>query len=90
MVKGAWSMVLTKIEGFNFKVDETSGNLSLVGFESVKGKNPRNFSLTPDNKFLLVANQDTNNIVSFKRATNTGKLSFFDEIKAPKPVCILF
>lgn len=73
-----------------YKVDEATGTLTLVGFESVKGKNPRNFSLTPDNKFLLVANQDTNNIISFKRDKNTGKLSFVDEIKASKPVCILF
>ena len=73
-----------------FKVDETSGKLSLVGFESVKGKNPRNFSLTPDNKFLLVANQDTDNIICFKRNESTGELTFVSEVSAPTPVCILF
>ncbi|PIX12666.1 MAG: 6-phosphogluconolactonase, partial [Flavobacteriaceae bacterium CG_4_8_14_3_um_filter_31_8] len=38
----------------------------------------------------LVANQDSNNIVSFKRDVETGKLSFVNEIQAPNPVCILF
>jgi 6-phosphogluconolactonase len=73
-----------------FKVDNIEGNLELVGFESVKGANPRNFSLTPDNKFLVVANQDSNNIVSFRRDLKIGKLTFVSEIKAPNPVCLLF
>jgi 6-phosphogluconolactonase len=73
-----------------FKVDYFQGKLELIGFESVKGQNPRNFSLTPDNKFLVVANQDSNNIVSFKRDVKTGKLTFVSEISAPNPVCILF
>ena len=73
-----------------YKVNQEEGSLSLVGFESVKGANPRNFSLSPDNKFLLVANQDTNNIISFKRNSKTGKLTFVSEISAPNPVCILF
>ncbi|MCB0458880.1 MAG: lactonase family protein [Flavobacteriaceae bacterium] len=73
-----------------YSVDPDTGTLSLVGFESVKGKTPRNFTLTPNNEYLLVANQNSNNIVSFKRDSVTGKLTFVDEIKAPKPVCILF
>jgi 6-phosphogluconolactonase len=62
----------------------------LIGFESVKGQNPRNFNLTPGNKFFVVANQDSNNIVSFKRDIKTGKLIFVREISAPSPVCIFF
>jgi 6-phosphogluconolactonase len=73
-----------------FSVNSIFGKLTLVGFESVKGENPRNFSLTPDNKFLVVANQDTNNIVSFQRDFKTGKLTFVSEIAAPNPVCVLF
>ncbi|QWX82701.1 lactonase family protein [Cellulophaga sp. HaHaR_3_176] len=72
------------------KVDSNDYSLSLVGLESTKGENPRNFSLSPDNKYLIVANQDTNNLVSFKRDVKTGLLTFKSEIKAPTPVCILF
>lgn len=73
-----------------FKINYSNGTLALVGFESVKGETPRNFSLTPDNKFLIVANQDSNNIVSFQRDSKTGKLTFVSEISSPNPVCVLF
>lgn len=68
----------------------TDGNLTLVGHESTRGDGPRNFALSPDNAFLLVANQLTNNIVSFKRDSNSGKLEYISEVTAPIPVCILF
>ena len=73
-----------------YKVNQNNGGLDLVGFESVKVVNPRNFSLTPNNNYLVVANQDSNNIISFKRDSDTGLLEFVDEISAPNPVCILF
>lgn len=66
------------------------GELSLVGFESTRGGEPRNFTLSPDENFLLVANQHSNNIISFKRNKETGTLTFIDEINAPAPVCVLF
>jgi len=73
-----------------FKIDESNGDLKLVGHESVKGNWPRNFALSPDENFLLVANQYSNNIVSFKRNKETGMLTFVDEVKASSPVCVLF
>jgi 6-phosphogluconolactonase len=73
-----------------FEVNAENGTLKNIGFESVKGKHPRNFSLSPNEEFLIVANQDTDNIVSFKRDSKTGKLTFVSEIAAPMPVCILF
>ncbi|WP_165749771.1 lactonase family protein [Cellulophaga sp. Z1A5H] len=73
-----------------FSVNEDDGGLSLVGYESCRGENPRNFSLSPNNNFLIVANQDTNNLISFKRNPQTGLLTFVSEIEAPTPVCILF
>lgn len=73
-----------------YEVNPENGRLKTVGYQSVLGAHPRNFALTPDNQFLLVANQDTDNIVSFKRDAKTGKLILVDEISAPTPVCILF
>lgn len=66
------------------------GELIVVGHEPVRGDGPRNFSLSPDGSFLLVANQHSNNIISFKRDSDTGLLEFVDEIQAPNPVCLLF
>jgi 6-phosphogluconolactonase len=73
-----------------FEVDKTKGTLLPIGYQEVKGKEPRNFSLSPNDKYLIVANQYTNNLVSFKRDSTTGLLTYVSEIKAPTPVCILF
>jgi len=73
-----------------YHINELDGSLSLIAHESTKGDAPRNFSLSPDENYLLVANQLTNNIVSFKRDKKTGLLQFADEIAVPAPVCILF
>lgn len=73
-----------------YQIAPADGTLSLIGFESTKGDGPRNFTLSPDENFLLVANQNTNNIVSFRRDKTTGKLSFIEEVEAPTPVCLLF
>lgn len=73
-----------------FSITQETGELILIGNESVKGDWPRNFALSPNDDFVLVANQKSNNIVSFKRDASTGLLSFVAEIEAPTPVCILF
>lgn len=66
------------------------GTLELVGFESTQGATPRNFTLSPDEDYLLVANKDANNIVSFKRDGSTGTLKHVSTVAAPAPVCLLF
>jgi len=73
-----------------FEVNNLNGTLKLIGHESTLGKSPRNFSLSPNDDFLLVANQLTNNIVAFKRDKKNGLLEFTHQIEAPTPVCILF
>ena len=73
-----------------YDVNAENGSLNLIGHQSTRGNRPRNFSLSPDDKYLLVANQHTNNIVSFKRDISTGLLKYVDQIEAPTPVCILF
>ena len=69
---------------------ETDGKLLLLGHELTRGNGPRNFALSPDNNFLLVANQHSENIVAFKRDPETGRLEYISEVKAHAPVCILF
>lgn len=72
------------------KTNDVDGSLSLIGHATEHIDTPRNFSLSPDEKYLLVANQNSNTIASFKRDSKTGLLEFVDTIAAPKPVCILF
>jgi 6-phosphogluconolactonase len=57
-----------------FRVDATSGALSLRDTSPTAGRTPRMFSLDPSGAFLLVANQDSDSIVGFKVNPKTGLL----------------
>jgi len=72
-----------------YKVDPKSGKLSTAGFQSTLGKAPRNFNLDPTGKYLLVGNQDNDEIVVFKRNVKTGLLTDTGKrIAVGKPVCL--
>jgi len=72
-----------------FSIDRVSGKLNLKGTESTFGKGPRNFIIDPTGNYLLAANQDSRNIVIFKRDMETGLLIKTDkEIEIPRPVCL--
>lgn len=72
-----------------FSIYSKTGKLKLRGFQPVMGKTPRNFVIDPTGNYLLVANQDSDNIVIFKRDKTTGLLKATGlEIKVPKPVCL--
>jgi len=72
-----------------FRIDERNGKLTTVGYQSTLGEKPRNFTIDPTGNFLLVANQDTDNIVIFKRDKQTGLLTETGEqISVPRPVCL--
>ncbi|MGB3801348.1 MAG: lactonase family protein, partial [Lewinella sp.] len=73
-----------------FAVDQESGALTPLEFESVAGDWPRNFALSPEEDYLLVANQRSKNITTLSRNEETGMLDFVGTTSAPIPVCILF
>lgn len=74
-----------------FDYEAKTGGLSRRGAVDCGGKTPRNFRLTPDGRYLLVANQDSDNIAVFKVDAQTGDLALTDQqIVAPKPMCIKF
>ncbi|MRH99633.1 beta-propeller fold lactonase family protein [Kriegella sp. EG-1] len=69
-----------------FKIDSADGSLALVGHESTYGDHPRSFVIDATDNYLLVANQNSGNIVTYKRNTDTGKLTKLDkeiQLKAP-------
>ncbi|MCL2250014.1 MAG: lactonase family protein [Oscillospiraceae bacterium] len=72
------------------KVDSNTGILSEPIVMSSGGKTPRSFAISPDAKFLLSANQDTNNIVVFSIDQQSGGLERMHEYYAPTPVCLKF
>ncbi len=72
-----------------FKVDAVTGKLTIIGFQSTMGKVPRNFNFDPSGNFLLVANQESDEIVVLKRDKQTGLLTDSgNRATVGKPVCI--
>ncbi|MBL0018055.1 MAG: lactonase family protein [Bacteroidetes bacterium] len=58
-----------------FSVESVTGGLTFVAYSSTLGDHPRNFCISPDGGFLIVANQVTGNLVVFRRDSNTGMLT---------------
>ncbi len=79
----------------NLSVFETDsgGEIRLIQQVATGGKTPRNFNLSPDGHFLLVANQESDNIRLFKRDVVTGRLTSTSvkiEIKKPAYIFSLY
>lgn len=68
-----------------------NGELTYVARQSTLGKIPRNFAIDPTGNFLLVANQNSDNIIVFKRDQKTGLLTTTGKkISIGAPVCLKF
>ncbi len=74
-----------------FAVDETTGSLTFVERVSSKGDWPRDFALDPSEKYIISSNQESENLVIYKRDPESGKLTLMQsDIQIPHPVCIKF
>lgn len=66
-----------------------NGKLKFVHEQSTHGKAPRNFFIHPSGKYLLAANQESDEVVIFSRNKKTGMLTDTgNRISVPKPVCV--
>jgi 6-phosphogluconolactonase (cycloisomerase 2 family) len=73
-----------------FAIDPDKGTLTKVGYQPT-AKHPRNFVITPNGNYLLVASRDDNKIQVFAVDTETGLLTDTDQdIPISKPVCLKF
>lgn len=69
---------------------QKDGSLKFIQQSSVLGIGPRNFTITKDGNYLLVANQKSNQIVVFKRNKTTGELTDTGlKIELQAPVCLV-
>ncbi|RQH08650.1 lactonase family protein [Paraburkholderia dinghuensis] len=57
-----------------FAVDQAGGKLSRVGRQSSLGKTPREFSIDPTGRWLIVGNQNSDTAYVFRRDPQTGLL----------------
>lgn len=68
----------------------TDGKLTRVGNTPTQGKAPRNFWVDPRGEFVIAANQETDNLVVFRRDPKTGQLTPTGHtVSVPAPVCII-
>lgn len=74
-----------------FSINPSVGMLKMKGIVEARGKTPRNFTIDPTGNFLLVANQNSNNVVVFRRNKQTGMLTATgNSVSLPSPVCLVW
>ncbi len=74
-----------------FKIDNRTGKLEYLGNVETKGDVPRDFAIDPSGKFIVVANQFSENVVSFKIDLETGLLNETGyQMKAKSGTCVKF
>lgn len=67
------------------------GRLSLVEHVLTGGKTPRYFGFDPSGRWLLAANQNSNDIFVFRASSQTGKLTPTGQrVRIGAPVCVAF
>lgn len=73
-----------------FSQNSETGRLTNVGYQDT-GVHPRNFTISPDGRFVLVACRDSDVIQVYKRNPKTGQLTDTGkDIKVPHPVFVAF
>lgn len=73
-----------------FKIDQNSGLLTSIGYQET-ALHPRNFVISPNGKYLLVASKDSHIIQVFEIDNTTGLLTNINsDIEIDLPVCIKF
>ena len=74
-----------------FVINKYDGKLTYVGRQQSMGKTPRSFVIDPTGNFLLVGNQESNEIIVFKRDQKSGLLTPINKkIEISRPVCLKF
>jgi 6-phosphogluconolactonase (cycloisomerase 2 family) len=89
---GKYLYVSTRLEGDGIVIFEVkaTGELSRTGYRAT-GKHPRNFVITPDGNWMLVACKDAGMIQIFRINKQTGQLTDTGKsIAIDQPVCIQF
>jgi 6-phosphogluconolactonase len=74
-----------------YSINQGTGILTLIGHKAAGGSTPRNFVIDPSGKFLLVACQGGNKVITFKINYADGTLvSTGNQLSVISPVCLKF
>jgi 6-phosphogluconolactonase len=74
-----------------FAVAEDGTSVERIQLISTEGEIPRDFDLDPSGKFVVAANQNTDNLTLYRRDEETGLLEMIQkDVYAPECVCVYF
>jgi 6-phosphogluconolactonase len=73
-----------------FEIEQETGELEVIGWESTRGEWPRGMNIDPSGTFLYAANQNTDNIAVFRIRPANGRLNFTTLVNTPTPVDVEF
>lgn len=74
-----------------FSVTPEGSSLKRIQLISTEGTIPRDFDLDPSGKFVVAANQDSDNLTLYRRDETTGLLKMIQKnVFAPECVCVYF
>ena len=59
-----------------------------AGYFRTKGENPRDFNILNNGKILVVANQNSNEVLTFKINYKKNEVINIDKIQIEQPVCV--
>ena len=72
-----------------YAINSDNGHLTFVSRLPAMGKGPRDFMIDPTGKFLLIANQTSNNIVVYRLNPTTGvPIGVVSQTQQDSPVCL--
>lgn len=73
-----------------YRVSE-EGLLEMIQHISTCGSFPRDFALSPDENYVVAANQKTDNLTLYRRDKESGQLELLQkDVSAPECVCVCF
>jgi len=73
-----------------FSIESERGELASRGCIDIRGRNPRHFAASPDGNWLIVANQDSDNLTCFRISQDGRELEWTGrrhEIDTPSAIC---
>lgn len=74
-----------------FEISRDGLTLTNIAIQPAMGAGPRDFDLDPSQKFLVSANQNSNDLTLFERDLSTGLLTLLKKnIAIPECVCVKF
>ncbi|HCD06650.1 lactonase family protein [Companilactobacillus crustorum] len=74
-----------------FNIDPNGDRLKKINSVSTSGRGPRDFELDPSEKYLVAANQDSDDLAIFKRNPNKGILTNLgNNVAIPECTCVHF